>query len=151
VRFLADCNVGRLARRLRMLGFDAAYHRSAADGELVRQALAEGRVLLTRDRDLLKRRAIAGGLLKAVFLVDDGVDAQLRQVISELQLKPGVILSRCLECNLELEPRPAAAVAARVPAYVRATQLSYSECPGCGRVYWAGTHWRRMREAVARL
>lgn len=134
-----------------MLGYDADYHRAAQDVELVRQALAEERVLLTRDRDLLKRRAIASGLVRTVFLADDDVDAQLRQVLIELGLKPSSMLSRCLECNVELEPRTAAEVAPRVPPYVRATQVSYSECPGCGRVYWAGSHWRRMREVMARL
>lgn len=91
MRFLADCNVGRLARRLRMLGHDAAYHRSAGDAELVRQALAEDRVLLTRDRDLLKRRPIASGLLRTVLLVDDHVDVQLRQVIDELELETDLV------------------------------------------------------------
>lgn len=134
-----------------MLGYDADYHRLARDGELVRQALAEERVLLTRDRDLLKRRAIASGLVRTVLLAEDDVDAQLRQVVVELGLKPRSVLSRCLECNVELEPRTAAEVATRVPPYVRATQVGYSECPSCGRVYWAGSHWRRMREAVARL
>lgn len=134
-----------------MLGYDADYHRLARDGELVRQALAEERVLLTRDRDLLKRRAIASGLVRTVLLAEDDVDAQLRQVVVELGLKPRSVLSRCLECNVELEPRTAGEVATRVPPYVRATQVGYSECPSCARVYWAGSHWRRMREAVARL
>ena len=134
-----------------MLGHDAAYHRSAGDAELVRQALAEDRVLLTRDRDLRKRRPIASGLLRTVLLVDDHVDVQLRQVIDELELETDLVLSRCLDCNLLLQPRGPDEIADRVPPHVRMTQVTYSECPGCRRVYWAGTHWRHMHEAMARL
>ncbi len=151
MRFAADCNVGKLARWLRVLGYDAVYHPRIADAELVRLALAEGRVVLTRDRDLTRRRVVVSGLLRAVLLEDDQVRLQLRQVVRELQLRPDRALSRCLECNLELELREPAEVADRVPPYVRATQSSYSECPGCGRIYWAGTHWRRMHEVLAGL
>ena len=151
VRFLADSNVGRLARWLRALGYDAAYETDAEDGALVRRALAEGRILLTRDLDLTQRRVIAGGQLKTVLLKHDRVQDQLRQVASELGLDTGQALSRCLECNLELEPRTPAEVADRVPPYVRMTQERYSECPRCGRIYWAGTHWARMRAALASL
>ncbi len=150
-RFLADCNVGRLARWLRALGYDAAYHTHVEDAELVRQAAAEERVLLTRDRDLTKRRVIKTGLVRAILIRDDEVTKQLRQVFAELGLGLQGALTRCLECNAELEPRIAATVAERVPPYVRQTQTSYSECPVCGRVYWAGTHWQRMREVLLGL
>ncbi len=151
LRFLADSNVGRLARWLRALGYDARYEPSLSDPELVRLALAEERVLLTRDRDLLQRRVFARGGARAVLLQHDRVLDQLRQVIRELELRPEAALTRCLECNQELQPRTPAAVADRVPPYVRATQRRYSECPGCHRVYWAGTHWTRMRGILAAL
>jgi uncharacterized protein with PIN domain len=151
VRFLADSNVGRLARWLRALGYDAAYEPHVEDGALVRRALAEGRILLTRDLDLTQRRVIASGQLKAILLKDDRVREQLRQVAQDVGLDAGQALSRCLECNLELEARTPADVADRVPPYVRMTQDRYSECPRCGRIYWAGTHWARMREVLASL
>ncbi|TME04326.1 MAG: hypothetical protein E6I69_11165 [Chloroflexi bacterium] len=150
-RFVADCNVGRLARWLRALGYDASYHAHIGDGELVREAAAESRVLLTRDRDLMKRRVIQSGVVRAVLIRDDEVTAQLRQVFAELGLDLERSLTRCIECNSELQPRLPAGVAERVPPYVRRTQSTYSECPACGRVYWAGTHWRRMREVLAGL
>jgi uncharacterized protein with PIN domain len=150
-RFLADSNVGRLARWLRALGYDAAYEAHVADGELVRRALAEERVLLTRDLDLMQRRVIASGQLRAVLLKHDAVDEQLRQVAAELGLDTELALTRCLECNLELVYRTPAEVAQLVPPYVRATQDRYSQCPSCGRVYWAGTHWTRMRQRLATL
>ena len=150
-RFLADCNVGRLARWLRALGYDASYHSRIGDAELVREAAAESRVLLTRDRDLTKRRVIQTGVVRAILIRDDEVTQQLRQVFAELDLELKEALTRCIECNAELESRVPATVAERVPPYVRLTQSRYSECPSCGRIYWAGTHWQRMREVLAGL
>jgi len=150
-RFLADCNVGRLARWLRALGYDASYHAQIGDAELVREAAAEGRVLLTRDRDLTKRRVIQTGVVRAILIRDDDVRTQLRQVFTELALDLKQSLTRCIECNSELEPRLAASVAERVPPFVGSTQTRYSECPSCGRIYWAGTHWQRMHQVLAGL
>jgi len=150
-RFLADCNVGRLARWLRALGYDASYHARIGDAELVREAAAESRVLLTRDRDLTKRRIIQTGVVRAILIRDDDVTNQLRQVFAELGLELKEALTRCIECNSELQSRMPAVVAERVPPYVRRTQSRYSECPECGRIYWAGTHWQRMREVLAGL
>jgi uncharacterized protein len=150
-RFLADCNVGRLARWLRALGYDASYHTRIGDAELVREAAAESRVVLTRDRDLTKRRVIQSGVVRAILIRDDDVTKQLRQVFAELGLELKEALTRCIECNSELQPRVPSTVAERVPPYVRMTQSRYSECPDCGRIYWAGTHWQRMREVLAGL
>src|SRR5258707_13503569 len=85
-RFLADCNVGRLARWLRALGYDASYHARIGDAELVREAAAEDRVLLTRDRDLTKRRVMQSGGVRAILNKDDGGPTQLRQGFTELGL-----------------------------------------------------------------
>ena len=117
----------------------------------MREAAAESRVLLTRDRDLTKRRAIQTGVVRAVLIRDDDVTNQLRQVFVELGLVLEEALTRCIECNSELQSRMPAVVAERVPPYVRRTQSRYSECPECGRIYWAGTHWQRMREVLAGL
>jgi uncharacterized protein with PIN domain len=153
--FLADCNVGRLARWLRVLGHDAAYEARIADPELVARALAEGRVLLTRDVDLTQRRVIANGTLRTVLLKSDRVEDQLRQVLREFDLTgpdlEGDGLTRCLECNVELELRQKEQVGPLLPPYVRATQKRFSQCPRCDRVYWPGTHWQRMRARIAAL
>ena len=150
-RFLADCNVGRLARWLRALGYDASYHARIDDGELVREAAAENRVLLTRDRDLTRRRVIRTGVVRAILIRDDDVTSQLRQVFAELGLELKEALTRCIECNSVLQSRQPAVVAERVPPFVRQTQSRYSECPECGRVYWAGTHWQHMRDVLLAL
>jgi hypothetical protein len=151
LRFLADSNVGRLARWLRAYGYDAAYAAHVDDRQLIARALAEDRVLLTRDADLMRRRVVSHGTLRAVLLGSDRVGDQLRQVVAELGLAGGRALTRCLECNVELEPRLKAEVSDRLPPYVRATQTRFSECPRCARVYWPGTHWERMHERLAAL
>jgi uncharacterized protein len=151
LRFLADSNVGRLARWLRAYGYDAAYAPHVDDRQLIARALAEGRVVLTRDADLMKRRVVAHGTVRAVLLRSDRVGDQLRQVVADLGLGGGRALTRCLECNVELEGRLKSEVSDRLPPYVRATQTRFSECPRCGRVYWPGTHWQRMRERLGAL
>jgi uncharacterized protein len=151
VLFLADANVGSLARWLRALGYDAEYEPRLPDAQVVGRALAEGRVLLTRDVDMTRRRVIADGSVRTVLLRDDRVEAQVRQVVDELGLVPDRALSRCLDCNVELQPRLKAAVTAQLPPHVRATQERFSQCPSCGRVYWPGTHWTRMHERMAAL
>jgi uncharacterized protein with PIN domain len=151
VRFIADSNVGRLARWLRAYGYDAAYAPHVDDRLLIARAMAEGRVLLTRDADLMRRRVVTHGTVRALLLGSDRVGDQLRQVVAELGLAAGHELTRCLECNVELEPRLHSEVSYRLPPYVRATQTRFSECPRCARVYWPGTHWARMRERLAEL
>lgn len=151
VRFLADCNVGRLARWLRALGYDADYEPRLPDPQVVARALSENRVLLTRDVDMMRRRVIADGSVRAILLRDDRVQEQVRQVLAELDLVPDRTLSRCLDCNVELEARSGAAVRDAVPPYVRATQTRFSQCPACDRVYWPGTHWARIQERIAAL
>lgn len=150
-RFAADANVGRLARWLRALGYDCVYVPHVDDTQLVRLALAESRVLLTRDQDLTRRRVITAGQLGCVLIRHDSVQAQLRQVVTELGLDREQALSRCLECNVELRPRPRSAVANRLPPRVLSSRSGFSECPRCGRVYWAGSHFSRMSGVLASL
>src|SRR5207244_6209016 len=105
LRFLADCNVGRLARWLRALGYDASYHARIDDSQLVREAAAENRVLLTRDRDLTKRRVIRTGLVRAILIRDDEVTKQLRQVFAARGLELKGALHGFVECDREVGER----------------------------------------------
>ena len=150
-KFLVDLNVGRLARWLRILGYDALFIPHADDRKLVEVAMREGRVLLTKDRHILERRVVTTGELKAILVQGDDVMTQLRHVASEMALDRGNAFSQCVECDLPLRDRPKETVAGVVPPYVFQTQESFMECPACGRVYWQGTHWNRMREELARL
>ncbi len=151
-RFVADGNVGSLARRLRMLGFDATFAHPVADDELVRLAEREGRVLLTRDVYMLHRRPIAGGAVRAVLITRDDIASQLRQVLRVLDLHPPfAAFSRCLECNVPLVPAAPEEVEGEVPPFVFQTQHAFTRCPSCRRVYWSGTHRQHMLAALSEM
>jgi uncharacterized protein with PIN domain len=145
-RFVADAMLGKLARWLRILGYDTAYDSQADDNELVRQARAEGRILLTRDVELSRRRG-----LHCLFIDDEDVDAQLAQVVRELALSTTEAFSRCVVCNGTLEPADKETILDQVPPYIYRTQERFARCAGCGRVYWPATHWQGMRERLAAL
>jgi len=143
-RFLADAMLGRLATWLRILGYDAAYFRGEDDAllDLARQS---GRLLLTRDTALLRRRCLPPHL----FIASDRVQDQLREVLGALRLRPPSAPGRrCPRCNVTLEPREKSAVRGLVPDFVWTSQDAFWACPACGRVYWSGTHRRRMVEAI---
>ena len=150
-RFIADVNVGRLAKWLRALGYDTLFFKEMDDDDLVRIGLAEGRVLLTRDSRLMERRVAALGPLKAILIRSEEVQLQLKQVVESLGLDcRGRPFSLCLECNQGLEPVPRSEVRTQVPPYVFETQASFHRCPSCRKVYWQGTHWQRMSEDLER-
>lgn len=145
LKFIVDSNVGKLVKWLRMMGYDAIFFAGSDDSMLVVRALAEGRVILTRDTQIMKRRVIAAGLLKAIFIQSDNPEQQKRQVNETLNLdhhsNPFTI---CLECNQPLLPRDKKEVENLVPPYVFQTQDQYMQCPNCHRIYWRGTHWQAM-------
>ena len=146
-RFLADAHLAGLARRLRMAGFDTVLAGSEADAALVRRAVAEGRILLTRDLELLKHRELTHGLyVRAVKPLE-----QFREVLLRLDLAASMRpFTRCTVCNGAVDEVEAEVVADRVPDAVRARHARFARCDGCGRVYWEGSHWRRMREVLTR-
>jgi uncharacterized protein with PIN domain len=144
-RLLLDGMLGRLARRLRLLGYDADYERKATDDELARRARAEGRVLVTRDHGLAGRRG-----LRAVLIEAEDIDEQVHQVLAELPLSGTGRHPRCSECNGLLSPVAHSEVADRVPPYVWRTQSAFQVCDRCGRVYWPGSHWRAIRDMIGR-
>lgn len=145
-RFIVDSMLGRLARWLRTLGFDAAYEPSFDDEELVRRAFREGRLLLTRDRDLVEEWWLEGVLL----LESDDPLEQLRRVARRFGLAAAARpFTRCTVCNEPLEPVPPGAVEGRigedVPERVARETDDVRRCPSCGKLYWEGSHTRRMR------
>lgn len=140
-RFIADAHLGALARRLRMLGFDTLYCNDLGDAALVRLAIAEDRILLTRDRALLERRTLG----HACYLQSKDPDAQLLELIRGFDLCAALApFSRCLVCNTPVEAVTADEAAPWVPQGVRERFSDYWRCSGCGRVYWPGSHWQAM-------
>jgi len=149
---MADQNVGRLARCLRMLGFDTLFFDGKDDGEMVRLALNEDRVILTRDTHIMERKIVTSGRLKAILMVSDRPEEQIRQVTKSLGLKDSFCpFTLCIEDNHPLEERSKEAVRDRVPPYVFKTQQQYTECPHCHRIYWRGTHWQAMSVKLEKL
>ncbi len=144
-RFLADAHLGRLAGYLRMLGFDTLYPVPGEDREVVDRALQEGRIILTRDRALLMHRRVTHGC----YVRPTTPRLQLAYLLQRLDLcrliRP---FSRCIRCNGVLEPVAKAAVVAQLPPAVGATRQRFWRCRDCGRVYWRGSHYRRMRDFV---
>lgn len=147
-RFVLDGHLGKLARLLRLLGFDAVCDPSVDDAAIVRFALVERRVILTRDRALLKRGEVTHGL----WIRSTEAEAQARQVLDRLDLRARAQpLSRCTTCNGEIEDVAKHAVAEELPPHVRATRERFRRCDRCGQVYWEGTHFDRLRARVAQL
>ena len=144
-RFVADAHLGGLAHMLRMLGFDTLYDNHYQDDALVLIAEQDGRIVLTRDRELLKRRAVTHGCYVHALKSE----AQLREVVERLDLARGARpFTRCLHCNAPLRPVDKASVLDRLPPKVREHYEHFSACDACGRVYWEGSHWRNMRRLL---
>jgi len=152
LRFIVDVNVGKLAKWLRILGFDTLFINPIDDGDLVDIALREGRVVLTKDTHIAERRLVTSGQVRVLEVEGERVAEQLRFVVDALGLRDRFRpFSRCLEDNLSLQPIERELVRGRVPPYVFRTQERFMVCPRCGRIYWPGTHWQRMREVAGEL
>jgi uncharacterized protein with PIN domain len=152
LRFIIDHNVGKLVRWLRMLGFDSLFFNREDDSDMVKQALAEGRIILTRDTGIMKRRVIIQRRLKAILIKSEEPEKQIRQLMAELDIRDrSRPFTLCLECNRPLVARIPTEVRDRVPPYVYKTQTKYVECPACHRVYWRGTHWAAMLHKLENL
>jgi uncharacterized protein len=151
-RFIADENVGKLARLLRLLGFDTLFFQGEDDARLVEMAVAEDRIILTRDTRIPLRKQISRGKIRTVLLRDDRSLKQIGQVMLELGLNNSTQpFTLCLECNRPLRFLTREEAKDRVPPYVRQTQNDYVECPNCNRVYWKGTHWTAMNMKLAEI
>jgi hypothetical protein len=147
-KFIADAHLGQLAKNLRMLGFDVLYRNDYSDAEVVRIAAEEGRVVLTRDRDLLIRKEVAVGC----YLHAVSGDEQVAEVVMRFKLaQTARAFSRCLNCNGMLKVVEKSAVAHRIPLHSRQFYERFFECDICARVYWEGSHVTRMRERIVRM
>ncbi len=144
-RFVADAHLGGLAHLLRMAGFDTLYRNDFGDREIVELALAEGRIVLTRDRELLKLRELTHGCYVHALKPAQ----QFREILARLDLFGSLRpFTLCLECNRPLRAIDKALVADRLPPGVRERYERFTTCEACGRLYWEGSHWQRMRALV---
>ena len=147
-KFVADGHLGKLARHLRMAGFDTLYGRDWDDDHIVATAAAERRIILTRDKGMLRRSEVERGY----FVRAIESEAQLAEVLRALQLEGRMApFTRCRECNTPLQEVPRAEVLESLPPRVRESYQRFRRCPGCARVYWEGTQYARMRSVRARM
>jgi hypothetical protein len=145
-RFVLDTHLGTLARYLRLLGFDSSYRNDYDDHTIVALSVGEQRIILTRDKGLLKHRAVTHGH----WMRETDPRRQLSEVVRAFDLQCSIrAFTRCLVCNGELHPVSKIAVADRLPPRVRERQQQFVECVECGKVYWPGTHYERLRQIVS--
>lgn len=156
MRFIADSMLGRLAKWLRLLGYDTLYYPHIEDRLLLKIARKDNRILLTRDTRLVKVR----GLEKFLLLQDNNPFNQLRTVITSFSLpvqgrlmnrREHPLLSRCIVCNANLNAVSKDTVKDSVPVYVYQTSQIFRKCSGCGKIYWDGTHPGKFREKLAEV
>ena len=148
-RFIADAMLGRLARWLRILGYDTAYEKMITDEALIERALREDRWLFTRDRRLVLRKLIRG---RHTLIVHDDLEGQLRQLHREIKINLDVSdhrSYRCADCNAVLMPLAHDDAVPLVPFFVAQRYREFLQCPRCRRVFWQGTHWEDLSGRVA--
>ena len=148
MRFIADRTLGKLAKKLRVLGFDVVYWRGGNLEAALKAAAGDGRVLLTRSRRIPEESE------GAQILVVEANDPQeqVLQVLSAFNLRPeaGQFFSRCLMCNEVLVPIPKGEAEGKVPDFIHRTYDSFHICPRCRRIYWPGTHFERMKKEMGK-
>ena len=143
-KFIADCMLGTLAKRLRFLGYDTLFFNKIEDSHLVKIALDQNRIIITRDSGLVRRKAAS----KHIFIESDNLDLQTEAVLSAAGIeanesKPG---TRCLLCNVELQPLAKRDAIGKVPPFIFLAHSKFNQCSNCGRIYWKGSHMKNAME-----
>ena len=155
MKFIADSMLGRLARWLRLLGYDTLYYPHIEDSILLRIAREDSRILLTRDARLVKVR----GLQRFLLLKENNPSKQLRKVVETFKLKiygmdgvkREVFLNRCVICNASLNAIQKEKIKGAVPEYVYRTSDVFRQCSECGKIYWKGTHPEKIRKKLIEI
>ena len=148
LKFVVDVNLGKLARKLRLLGFDVAYDNNRADHEIIQLAVKEKRVILTRDVGLLKHRQVTHGYwVRSTEPFKQTVEVVCKyDLFNEIQP-----FSRCMECNEKLESVKKEEILSLLPPKTKQYFDKFYLCPGCGKIYWRGSHYRKMMDFVASI
>jgi uncharacterized protein with PIN domain len=149
MKFIADCMLGKLAKELRMLGYDTIYYRGEDARQMIQLARQEGRLILTRNTKLIPKRPED----RIIRVMEDNPLLQLRELIQKryISLNEENLFSRCLLCNVLIDEIPKEEAAGKVPDFIFYQQKTFYRCPQCGRIYWQGTHQGNMQKRVAEL
>ncbi len=140
-KFVCDVHLGKLARNLRMLGFDTFYKNDLIDDEIVKISEKEKRTILTKDLELLKRTEVSHGY----YLRNDNQEEQIKEVIKRFHLNNLIKeFSRCLDCNTILVSIEKDKIINELPPKVKERQQEFYTCSSCGKIYWKGSHFEKM-------
>lgn len=148
MRFLLTKELGRLAKWLRILGFDTRYFEESNTGSLIIEALRQERIILTRNHHLPKLRGV-----KVIILEKEKIKEQVKEALKQLKIKPDsdMMFTRCIVCNEELAGIEKEEVKNKVPEYVFKTQEEFTICPECKRIFWQGTHWGNVTKTLGEI
>lgn len=147
-KFVLDVHLGKLARYMRMLGFDSIYKNNYEDDELVSVSLNDNRTILTRDREILKRNEVDHGY----WVRNENAERQLKEIVERFQLRNQIKeFTRCIECNSILEETDKQKVIDRIPQKVNEWYNRFFICQGCKRIYWEGSHYEKMTALIKKL
>ena len=149
MKFIADCMLGKLAKELRMLGYDTIYYRGEDARQMIQLARQEGRVILTRNAKLIPKRPED----RIIRVMEDNPLLQLRELIQKryISLNEENFFSRCLLCNVLLDEIPREEAEGKVPEFIFYQQKAFFRCPQCQRIYWPGSHQENMQKKVDEL
>ncbi len=149
MKFLADRMLGKLAKELRMLGYDTIYYRGEDAHQMIQWARQEGRVILTRDTKLIPKRPED----RIIRVTEDNPLLQLKELIQKryISLNEENLFSRCLLCNVLIDEIPREEAEGKVPDFIFYQQKAFYRCSQCGRIYWQGSHQGNMQKKVDEL
>jgi uncharacterized protein with PIN domain len=148
IKFITDVNVGKLARLMRLIGFDTTYNRAWDDTEIAEQSLATGRIVLSRDKNCLKRTKIIYGK----WIRNNSPKEQLRTVIEEYGLWPAIKpFTRCILCNVPLRSVQKETIITYLQPLTKKYYNKFSQCPNCLQIYWEGTHYEEMKKFLENI
>ena len=148
MKFILTKELGRLAKWLRILGFDTVYYNRDNLSSLIIQALRDERIILTRNQRLPQARG-----MKILLIKNEKIKKQVEEVLKTLKIRPDpeIMFSRCILCNEELADMAKDKVKDKVPDYVFKTQEDFITCPKCQRIYWQGTHWGNVQKTLEEI
>ena len=147
-KFITDVHLGKLTRYLRLCGFDTYYRKELTDNEIVDISLSEGRIILTRDKGLLKNKKVTHGY----WVRSPEPKEQLTEVLHRFDLKQELKpFTRCMECNEQVSVVSKEEIGEQLPPKTRKYFMEFKRCPGCGKIYWEGSHYDKMKKFIETL
>lgn len=148
MKFILTKELGRLAKWLRILGFDTEYYQKDNLSSLIIQALRDERIIISRNQHLPLSKGI-----KIILIGAEKIKEQVAEALKKLNLQAqeGAMFSRCILCNVELKDIAKDKVKEKVPEYVYQTQKDFITCPKCKRIYWPGTHWGNVQKTLEEI